>query len=348
MFAMAKKKGQDKIRYVLKQRVLKDIDGMLSDIFSKSIDSVALRFYSSVQEFFGTYCNVHYKFTVDELLHEISRKKVFDDFITEKVTSLLRRLQDKEYSSTDFSRVELSSFIREYKMIVKTVSTQLQDTAFDPYFSWRRVLHRVSFALSSIRNKVLKDEVSRIVESIPSVEKAIHESRIEDAELLYEKLNFLYDKLSGGEKKNVYSGIHKLYQAIGEAHKNRTLSQLDALEEKFYHSLESNSLEAAKTYYNEIQVHYDGLDKEHRKTLYPELKVMFRKLQDQLQINQRLDVERLLAASMLAVRNNELAAAKYSYDRAKRLYQDLPDKTKKEMYQNIQKAFSQINSAVAL
>jgi hypothetical protein len=326
-----------------KEKALERAEKLITQIYSKGPDHAAVLFFQTVHGFFGDFCNIRYQFTYSELIAEIRRRKLFDEYLRKVVLEFVERLQEKEFSNTEFSKEELLHYTKDFKAIVNACSTE---EVFEPgqqrKTTWR---NRFTLWLHGIRRRFRQSDVARIVSLLGMADKALNERDLERSQRVYKEIDRIYQQLSAEEKKVVYTSIKSLYHAIEEMHGNQLLERLEEQQRNFYSSLESNDLVDARKLYEESEKLYESMPAHFKKRIYGEMRRMHSKVQEDLFRDREVDVKRLLTQAVQNLEGQNISLAAKNYQDAQQAYNELPATIQKRVYEKLQAVYHKISQA---
>lgn len=324
----------------IKARILQRTEALLSELEKRDTDQSALAFFETIHLFFADYCKIHYEFTYDELLKEVKRKKTFDEFLQKKITAFVDKLKEKEFSGTEFSKIELRQLAAEFKLIVKTSTAR---GALVKVTAKPGIVHRMRFALHGAKKRFGKKDVQEILLMLSAAEESAED--IENAQAIYSQAQTLYERLSNEEQKDVHKSLVKAYERIQEVHADHIMQEFEELQDAFYTLIESGENSKAKETYDRIQKVYEGLPTKNRKRVYAEMKRMHQKVQNQIFKSNMTDIRRLLTRVRANVNKEKISSAEDMYTRAQILYLQLPESWQQRLYPQLQKSYKLIRQA---
>jgi predicted translin family RNA/ssDNA-binding protein len=323
----------------VKAQTIKDLDVLLEELGAKEVDQAAVKFFELVHKFFSSFCRMRYQFTYDELLRDLKRRKLFDEFLRKKLMDFIQRLQEKEYSGTEFSRNELRQYVAEFKLFVKsstgpdTLGTSIN---IKPLAKARLWMH-------GVKHKFGKNDVTKIVELIHATENSLPD--IEKAQSVYSNIMNLYNRLSSEEQESVRSTLGSVYNKIADNYANGVLKELEEQQRQFYKALEKGDNDTAIQMYNTVHDLYENLPEKNRKRVYLELKNMHKELQENLVRARMTDIKRLLKSVKDKVTQEQVSGAQENYSKAQILYDKLPEPRQKKLFTQMQVAYKLVSQS---
>ncbi|MFH0978264.1 MAG: hypothetical protein V1837_03085 [Candidatus Woesearchaeota archaeon] len=325
-------------RQRVKDRALLLVDNLSSSLYEEDIHALSIRFFSVIHEFFADFCGLRYQFTYPELISEIRKRNLFDDFLSKKVIDFIAVLQEKEYSKTEFNVSELNRCLKGFRLIIKSCSVSTTHHGMHHRFYY--LFQRFGFLTAHLAKRFGKRDVDDIVCLINSARSNLDEHNIDQAQKTYEDIIKLYNRLSAEERKSVFHGIHSLYASIEKAYTESLLKQIDSLFEDLHHQLDSGDLAKAAETYSSLQARYDELPPANKKRLYSEIGHCYTDLQALRDKSALTDFDRLLVRIKAGVTSQKVSLAMSLYNEADNLYSQLPFRLQQKVYTNLKSTFS--------
>ncbi|MFH1511482.1 MAG: hypothetical protein ABIF10_07360 [Candidatus Woesearchaeota archaeon] len=321
-----------------RKKALTEIDKLRDGLYYQNTDKSSIEFYHLVQEYFADYSGIRYEFTYAELLREIRRKKVYNEFVQNKVKGFVQELQNKEYNGKTLTQEELTSLLREFKAIVlgdkHAAETGILNISIPAGLK--------IWMAHSIR-KFGKKEVSEIMKYSEACDQALSKSNLSRAQDVYLEMEVIYDKLGKKEQQAAYPFMKSAYSRIDALHTNVILQRLEKKQEEFYRHLEAGDLEKAAMSYNQAKEMYEELSRNGKNTIYREMTQMHNNFQKTNGKKAVTNIERALNDAKKRLKMKQLAQAEWAYSKAQKEYENLPSAQKKRVYPQIREIYKRIS-----